>query len=195
MAIKPPSDIVLDVVRAADPARRQAAVDKLTGQPGTDATRHEFASFVGDVRSAGQAGACGPRQNAGEVPDAYRNFEAFFIQSFVENMLPKGSEANYGTGTAGEVWRSQLAEKIGTEIAESGGIGVADRLLANEARKAAGAQEEGPGAGFSLSDSISRAAPFGGWASYLPFLDGQLAKAETVWPAEPGEMQKLSDEG
>lgn len=194
MAIKPPSDIVLDVVRAADPVRRQAAVDKLTGQPGTDATRHEFASFVGDVRSAGQTGACGPRQSAGDVPDAYRNFEAFFIQSFVENMLPKGSDANYGSGTAGDVWRSQLAEKIGTEIAESGGIGVADRLLANEAKKAAG-QEEGPESGFSLSESISRAAPFGGWASYLPFLDGQLAKAETVWPAEPAETEKLRDEG
>ncbi|MBK1869621.1 rod-binding protein [Taklimakanibacter albus] len=194
MAIKPPSDIVLDVVRAADPVRRQAAADKLTGQPGTEATRHEFASFVGDVRPVPQSGACGPRQDAGDVPDAYRNFEAFFIQSFVENMLPKGSEANYGSGTAGDVWRSQLAEKIGTEIAESGGIGVADRLLANEARKAAG-PEEGPEAGFSLSESISRAAPFGGWASYLPFLDGQLVKAETVWPGEPAETEKLRDEG
>ena len=31
MAIKPPSDIVLDVARAADPVRRQAAAAKLGG--------------------------------------------------------------------------------------------------------------------------------------------------------------------
>ncbi|QIG49910.1 rod-binding protein [Nordella sp. HKS 07] len=198
MAIKPPSDIVLDVVRAADPARRQAAIEKLTGRPATDSTRHEFASFVGDVRPAAQPAACGQtmaRPGGQDVPDAYRSFEAFFIQSFVESMLPKGSEANFGSGTAGEVWRSQLAEKMGTEIAESGGIGIADRLLADEARKAAGAQEEGSQAGFSLSESISRAVPFSGWASYLPFLEGQLARADQQLPDEPGDVADLRNEG
>lgn len=198
MAIKPPSDIVLDVVRAADPVQRQAAVEKLTNRPATDSTRHEFASLVGDVKPVGHATSCGqtlPRLERQDVPDAYRSFEAFFIQSFVENMLPKGSEANYGNGTAGEIWRSQLAEKVGTEIAESGGIGIADRLMAKEARTAAASQEEGPEAGFSLSDSISRAAPFGGWASYLPFLGGQLARADTQGPAELDETAKLRDEG
>lgn len=173
MAIKPPSDIVLDVVRAADPARRQAAVEKLTGASEPGGTPHEFASFVDDAGATGGASACGSamaRSSAKKVPDVYRSFEAFFIQSFVESMLPKGSEANYGSGTAGEVWRSQLAEKIGTEIAQNGGIGIADRLLAKDAHAAAAPREEGPEAGFSLSDSISRAAPFTGWASNLPFL-------------------------
>lgn len=198
MAIKPPSDIVLDVVRAADPARQQAAVEKLTGRPVTESTRHEFASFVGDVRPAAQPAACGQtmaRSGGQEVPDAYRSFEAFFIQSFVESMLPKGSAANFGSGTAGEVWRSQLAEKIGTEIAASGGIGIADRLLANEARRAASSQEDGPESGFSLSDSISRGAPFAGWASYLPFIEGQMVRADQQLPGEPGEVADLRDEG
>lgn len=197
MAIKPPSDIVLDVVRAADPARRQAAVEKLTGRPVTDSTRNEFASFVGEVRPSvpTSSGRTMARSGGQDVPDAYRSFEAFFIQSFVENMLPKGSEANFGSGTAGEVWRSQLAEKIGTEIAAAGGIGIADRLLADEARKAAASREDKPEGGFSLSDSISRAAPFGGWASYLPFLGGQLARADQQLPREPGEVTQLSDEG
>lgn len=174
MAIKPPSDIVLDVVRAAEPARRQAAVDKLTGTPGTDATRHEFASLVGNAEST----TCGPsslRPAAGKVPDAYKSFEAFFVQSFVESMLPKGSDANYGSGTAGDIWRSQLAEKIGGEIAENGGIGIADRLMAQQAKR--GDQPEDQG--FSLSDQISKAAPFGGWASYLPFLEGRIAAVDT----------------
>lgn len=198
MAIKPLSDIVLDVVRAADPARRQAAVEKLTGRPAAEATRHEFASFVGDVRPAAQASSLGRtmvRPAGRDVPDAYRSFEAFFIQSFVESMLPKGSEANFGSGTAGEIWRSQLAEKMSTEIAASGGIGIADRLLADEARRAAGSPEEGADAGFSLSESVSRAAPFAGWASYLPFLDGQQAKADQQLPGEPGEVTELRNEG
>lgn len=55
-------------------------------------------------------------------------FEAFVLRSFVESMLPDADSSYFGTGTAGEVWRSMLAEQIGNEIAAGGGIGIADTL-------------------------------------------------------------------
>lgn len=195
MAIKPPSDIVLDVVRAADPARQRVAVEKLTGSPSTQPA-HEFAELVGGARSPDRFGTCGePASRPGndEAPDAFRSFEAFFIQNFLQSMLPKAAEATYGSGTAGEVWRSQLAEKMGDEIAKAGGIGIADRLLMDRAKneQAAAAAADDQGAGFSLSDSLSQAAPFAGWESYLPFLGGQMAQtqvpaAESNRDGEPG---------
>lgn len=179
MAIKPPSDIVLDVVRAADPARQRVAAEKLKGAVGAEPVR-EFADLVGGLRSAGASGTCGVQAaDAGktEVPDAFRAFEAFFVQSFVQSMLPKNADAVYGSGTAGDVWRSQLAEKMGTEIAKAGGIGIADRLLAQGARTPSAVPADG-GQGFSLSDSLSEAAPFAGWESYLPFLPGRTAERQ-----------------
>ena len=52
-------------------------------------------------------------------------FEGFVLRSFVENMLPKGDSSFFGKGTAGDVWRSMLAEQIGDEMAKNGGIGIA----------------------------------------------------------------------
>ncbi len=52
-------------------------------------------------------------------------FEGFVLRSFVESMLPSAESSYFGTGTAGEVWRSMLAEEIGDEMARNGGIGIA----------------------------------------------------------------------
>jgi peptidoglycan hydrolase FlgJ len=56
-------------------------------------------------------------------------FEAFVLQEFVSAMLPKEAASVYGKGLSGEMWQSMFAEKIAAQLAESGGIGIADRLL------------------------------------------------------------------
>lgn len=56
-------------------------------------------------------------------------FEAFVLQDFVAAMLPKEAENVNGKGLSGEMWQSMFAEKIATQMAERGGIGIADRLL------------------------------------------------------------------
>ncbi len=56
-------------------------------------------------------------------------FEAFVLQDFVSSMLPTDSENVYGKGLSGEMWQSLFAEKIAAQMAERGGIGIADRLL------------------------------------------------------------------
>ncbi|NJO21876.1 MAG: hypothetical protein HC868_01680 [Sphingomonadales bacterium] len=45
-------------------------------------------------------------------------------------MLPKNATNVFGKGTAGEFWRSMLAEKMGDELARSGQVGIARRLAA-----------------------------------------------------------------
>ncbi len=107
MAISLPTDIVLDVARAASPESVEAARAELTRrttmvQATTEATR---------------------------AKDPYVKFESMVLGSFVQNMLPKDSEAVYGKGLAGEMWQGLLAQELGDVIAARGGIGIADRML------------------------------------------------------------------
>ena len=105
MAISPPSDLVLDVVRAADPTEVQAAQAKLK------ANRAAFAASSLAVAGAGfgaaldrlstpetSAGLANARSKvkASEIPEELRQFEAVVLQSFIKDMLPSDSEEIYG---------------------------------------------------------------------------------------------------
>ena len=56
-------------------------------------------------------------KNAGK---ARKSFEAFALQVFIGSMLPKESEKLFGTGSAGKLWQSLMAEKLADQIASSG---------------------------------------------------------------------------
>lgn len=93
------------------------------------------------IVSAAQAGT--PGQAKGKL-DPYTQFEAYVMQSFIQSMLPADASNVYGSGTAGEVWRSMLAEHMATEIARTGDIGIADRIrTAAQARTTETAAESG----------------------------------------------------
>ncbi|GAA0274064.1 hypothetical protein LNAOJCKE_4494 [Methylorubrum aminovorans] len=135
MSISPPSDIVMDVARAADPARYQEAAAKLS-QPGDPAA---FASAADEAaREVGLTthmpldvhGTLTSMKNdtvRSSTADPYRKFEGQVIQQFVEAMLPK-AETVFGKGNAGGIWKSMLSEQIGQQIAKTGGIGIARML-------------------------------------------------------------------
>lgn len=122
MAIPSTGDLVLDVVRAADPQAAESAKARL-------------ASFAGKTDGAGfrdavgAAGSARPATTAGGTPDAFAKFEAMVLQTFLQSMLPKDTESVYGGGLAGEMWQSMLAEQLGDVMAKRGGIGIADRIL------------------------------------------------------------------
>ncbi|EAU41515.1 hypothetical protein FP2506_13819 [Fulvimarina pelagi HTCC2506] len=70
-----------------------------------------------------------------------QEFESFALRSFVESMLPSEASNFFGSGTAGNIWRSMMAEQIGEQITRAGGIGIAemvarDRGLTTEAHSA-----------------------------------------------------------
>ena len=138
MAITPPSDIVLDVARAADPEKYRAAVERLTRLRATAAA--STATFMPATQAP--AAPChrhrvllppampAPVRNHAARLDAYGQFESFVLQSFVQSMLPKNATNVFGKGSAGEFWKSMLAEKMGDELARSGQVGIARRLAA-----------------------------------------------------------------
>ena len=122
MAISPPGDIIMDVARAADPASVEAARARLAELASKAAPAEPFAATpAGAVRKAGG--------RAGNVPETFVKFEAMVLQSFLQSILPQESEAVYGSGLAGDMWRSFLARELGTKMAEAGGIGIASRVL------------------------------------------------------------------
>jgi Rod binding domain-containing protein len=145
MSISPPTDIILDVARAADPVRYQEAAERLSrlspsapadgfsdalkaagpppGRPTVDVTE-----ALNRLRSTPATRPL--KDGVGKAAHAYEGFEAVALTSFVEAMLPKQASAVFGAGTAGDVWKSTLAEQIAAEMARSGGIGIARHLAA-----------------------------------------------------------------
>ena len=162
MAISPPSDLVLDVVRAADPQAVQAAQQKLSanraafaatslaeaGQgfgAAVDATRRaeRFVAAEG-TRTAAQSAGLGnvtAHMKSSDIPKPYKDFEAVFLQNFVKTMLPQDSEEIYGKGSAGEIWKSMQAEQFANARAAGDGVGVAQQLYAQALQRAEGRGE------------------------------------------------------
>ncbi|WGJ08126.1 rod-binding protein [Brucella intermedia] len=139
MAINPPSDLVMDVARAADPQAYRMAAERLKAPsaPGTmvasaagGLTRDNFASFS-DSLAAGVS-VRPDAQNA--ASPAYRKFEAFMLQSFVQSMFTSDTTATFGKGIAGEYWKSMMAEAMANKMADGGGVGIA-RLLEEQAAR------------------------------------------------------------
>lgn len=197
MAINPPSDIVLGVVLAADPDKMRVAAERLRNlsdaaasaraapsDPGEDAGWNtETAASAPDAALPPPRPPPGGTQKTNAAGDAFGKLEAFVLQSFIQSMLPKNATDVYGKGTAGDVWRSMLAEKLGDELARSGQIGIAKRLAeAHALRHAApvAAMQAGIEAGTATQRSAT--APV---ASVLPYLNTvEPAKPDTSLPAE-----------
>ena len=154
MAIAPPSDILLDAVRAADPAKVRAATARLAQLAADPAAGNEgFAGALASARAAnGHAAGAGTTGETSTLPaaapsgsvgrrdsvearagapktDTYQKFEAVLLQQFVESMLPKDDEL-FGDKTSAGVYRSMMAEQFATQLARSGGIGIAKAVAA-----------------------------------------------------------------
>lgn len=129
MAIAPPSDLILDVAKAADPIEIREATNRLRTLAAT-ATGDGFKLAYDSAAGATNSGQ-GPFRTSGSVGNPAQKspaekFEAMILTQFVETMLPKDAEMVFGKGTTGEIWKSMLAEQVANQLAASGGIGVAD---------------------------------------------------------------------
>ena len=138
MAISPPSDIVLDVASAADPAAVRAAtarLAKLAADPAASA--EDFGKAMAAARAAPKpvASAVSPlHPTIGTMQtmtravhgksDVYQKFEAVLLQNFVESMLPKDDEL-FGDKNSAGAYRSMMAEQLATQLSKAGGIGIA----------------------------------------------------------------------
>jgi hypothetical protein len=155
------TDIVLGVALAADPEKYRVAVERLRGMgAGLSAARStDFQALVASVEEA-RASADGPSpapvaaapRNATlpahrphSAGDAFAQLEAFVLQSFIQSMLPRNAVHVFGKGSAGEIWKSMLAEKLGHEVARSGQLGIAARLMSASATGALSVADGLPG--------------------------------------------------
>jgi hypothetical protein len=131
MAIAPPSDLILDVAKAADPASLQQATSRLR-TIASSATGEGFGlAFAGASDQAGQAFDSFAKTAASSVElqkSPAEKFEAMILSQFVETMLPDNAEAVFGEGATGEIWKSMMAEQVAGQLAASGGVGIADLI-------------------------------------------------------------------
>jgi peptidoglycan hydrolase FlgJ len=120
MAINPASDLLSDALLAADPQRAKAAADRLASLAADDGSVPPFEealpsqpSLTQPVTKLSIADAVhGGRAATGKQDNPYQRFEAAMLKSFFEMMLPENADSVFGTGFAGEVWKSMLAESL-----------------------------------------------------------------------------------
>lgn len=135
------TDILLDVARAAKPQDVAAATRRLAEVAGhhshvvaaakRDGLARAFEApntAIGIRTLTASARSATGSEDASTPAAPYRKFEAFVLQTFIEAMLPKKSEAAFGEGTAGQIWKSFLAEALAREMSASGGVGIAAQL-------------------------------------------------------------------
>ncbi|OYX13164.1 MAG: hypothetical protein B7Z15_08180 [Rhizobiales bacterium 32-66-8] len=157
MGIQPPSDIVFDVMNSADMARSRQVTAKLQAlSTGAPAAFDAALASVDEAKASGRkpappiqgvmayagttsvgmrnAHALSQRESTTQpshpAADAFRRFEAMVLSQFVQAMMPDNAAATFGSGTAGETWKSMLADKLSEQVARAGGIGLAARLAA-----------------------------------------------------------------
>lgn len=153
LAISPPSDIVLDVARAVEASDLQAARAELVRRAGS------VAGAVADAFSVeGSAFSRAGAAKAEEGAQPMRKFEAMVLQTFIQNMLPKDGATVFGKGISGDMWKSLMAEKIADVMSERGGIGIADRLLADRYTEGDKTKPIGPVSGVDSAERDQQAS-------------------------------------
>jgi peptidoglycan hydrolase FlgJ len=140
VSISPVSDIVLDVVRAADPAKSRAAAEKLSHLDGViEATNANFehvlantqlpASVSWPSRPGARVKSVALLPSMDDQTKAYKGLEQLVLKNLVENMLPNESAGFFGSGTAADIWRSMLADQLATEMGHSVDLGISNRQI------------------------------------------------------------------
>ena len=168
MGFNPTTDVVLDVLNAADPARASLAAERLqalaSGAPASDFTANldKAAAAAAAAKAPQPPGLANARQAFADAtlasnPEAKAKveLEAMTLNSFVGEMLPKDSPALFGQGTAGEIWRSMLSEQISRQIAKSGELGLSRRLFATHGLATAERSREATREGAAVATSAN----------------------------------------
>ena len=169
MAINLPSDIVLEVAQAADPEAARSAASRLISLGETNAVPKPglFRDRRWDANAVIQCAAGRTQLAAPEIRDqsdptaasspahVYQGFEALILQNLIEMMLPQDFAGMFGEGTAGEMWKSMLAQQLGTQVAKSDRSGIFSRLFASTGHGPEGT-EDGAGHGSGSARHVHR---------------------------------------
>ena len=155
MAVTLPSDIVLDVIRGADPARLKMAAAKFGAMP--EAPPIKTAAFADVLNAEGSEAAPQSGQRLaslfsdapesgvrGQAAEPHKAFERMVLRNMFESMLPSDDSGIYGGDSSAGIWRSLSADQMAGVYAERGGIGIAQSLLASPEKPTMMPQEQWP---------------------------------------------------
>ncbi len=126
------SDLLMDVIRAADPVRERKALYQLQGQQEVNSFKTVMArssplvpvtATSGLVRSPDHSPSPSPSPSPRSAGAA---FEAAMLSALVEDMFSNKSNSAFGAGVAGSSFKSLFAEHIANQIVRSGGLGLAE---------------------------------------------------------------------
>lgn len=101
-----------------------------------------------------------PAAHVRKTADAAQKFEAFVLQTFIQEMMPETSENVFGSGISGDFWKSMMSEKIAEQVAERGNLGIADLIRS-------GHLEPALPRGFNPLDVMRHQADLGGASAQL----------------------------
>lgn len=131
MTVRIPSDLVVDVMRAADPVKAQMAARKLAATSATAVAGADFEQVMTQAVAPSQEEPAAA--HAKPAADPYGQFESFMLRDAFETMLPKDDASAFGEGFAGGVWRSMAADQFASIFTQHGGLGVAEMLRQRDA--------------------------------------------------------------
>lgn len=132
MAVSIPSDLVADVMRAADPTRLRSVSQRLEGVSNPGSTIH--GDFAEALERQDQPVELAPLPLAVEGADseradqAYKSFEQMVLRNVFELILPKEESGVYGGDVSSGVWRTMAADQLAVAFSRSGSVGIAGTL-------------------------------------------------------------------
>ena len=146
VSLDPASDVIADVIRAADPERSAAVARRLSDIAGqASAPNQSFDSELGRlatrkpsatvVQTTAMRAGARARVAADAKNGAQTAFESMFLGNVLGELLPTDAGGYFGEGTAGQMWKSLLADQVARQIAKSGALDIAGRLFARGGRE------------------------------------------------------------
>ena len=166
MAISPVSDLILDVARAADPQKAGAARASCPTALRRRSIRRrgDARGIFGDAETSGAVGRHRPLRlpqsrrassRRRRLPRTRRRWASRACCSKASSMkCCRRTRADvYGSGVAGDVWRSMMSEKIADEVAKSGALENRGPPVRHASGSVAALDREQDSAGFAACSS------------------------------------------
>lgn len=128
MAVSIPSDLIVDVMKAADPSRLKQATLSLSpdGEQGSP-DKVGFPSMLASTQGTAcvtiepVSGVAAPQ--ASDQTDATRQgFEQMVWRNLYETLLPDGQSGVFGGGPSAGIWRSMAADQLATVASQSSSL-------------------------------------------------------------------------
>ncbi len=144
MSISPPSDIIMDVIRAAGHAPGGPASTSASGVAGgpipigkvpeslREAMAREWESYLAAASKTNEVPAATARsrpQANSPLRKSMAKLEGVLLQTMLQGIMAGRENGPFGTGLAGGYWKSLMVQAIADRLAERGGIGIADSAL------------------------------------------------------------------